>query len=73
MAQEQEENTLTLPIGTMDVNEYMYDLHNAIGEIKKVIFGQKKLDLDQTELYPLSVLTDLQLKLADKLFNQKQG
>jgi hypothetical protein len=53
-------NTVTLQIGSQDPKEFLSELHQAITQVKLLIFERRQLDLGEDETFALYVLTKLQ-------------
>ncbi len=57
------ENFIQLPIGTMDADEFISLMQEAINETLKLIFERRALDLHEDQTYALYFLTNFQSKL----------
>jgi len=62
--------SITIPIDHPKPREYLYLLHEAIGQVMILVFERRKLDLEAYETDSLGTLTDLQLRIAKQLFEK---
>ncbi len=60
------QNTIVIPIGNKDAGEYLADLHAAICQAKLMVFERRSLDIGESEVYALYMLTDLQQRIVQK-------
>lgn len=57
------ENFIRLSIGTMNADEFVAQMQEAINETLKLVFERRELDLREDQTYALYTLTDFQSKL----------
>jgi hypothetical protein len=69
-APEQEQISIAIQVDHTSTREYLYELHDAIGQVQILVFERGKLDLEAYEVEPLRILTDLQLRIAKQLFER---
>lgn len=60
--------TLCIPVsfGCITTQEYKSKLHDAIAEVKKLVFERREIDLNDKQSEALFMLTDLQELLVKK-------
>lgn len=58
------QNVVTLPIGSQEPQEYLSELHKAVGLALLMIFERRTLDLDQEETFALYTLVRQQSQIV---------
>ncbi|MEM0996208.1 MAG: hypothetical protein AAGN35_03975 [Bacteroidota bacterium] len=53
-------NTITIPIGQREPGQFLHDLHEAISEVKMLVFERRELDLGEPQNFALHTLTTFQ-------------
>lgn len=56
---------ITLQIGARPGGPYLEELHDAIGEVLKLVFSGKETELNEKETYAVHMLIDLQTLCLD--------